>query len=144
MSGAGAFGWSELGCSLRWSWETLQLLDQTFLPPALGASQQPYVESRLPTTLVLVPAILQLAKGTRLPCVRSGLGHLIFDSHCSLPRVGVCVISLFLQVSSQGHRSRPDHSSSLPTSLHVYLSYSLSCLSTSFQLVFSENCSACR
>ena len=42
-------------------------------------------------------------------------------------RVSVCGISLFLWVPSQGHRSWPNHFSSLPTQLHMYLSDSLGC-----------------
>lgn len=80
----------------------------------LGASLQmhsSWVESRLPSALLLVPVALQPAKRALSSLHRTpGLGHPVCDSNHPLRRaVSTRVTSPFLWVPSQEHRSQPDH-----------------------------------
>lgn len=92
-SRAGVFAWPWLGFFLMQSLETWQPLEQSsncLLHPTSGVSQCMWqAESRLPTVLLLVLAVLQAAKVAHLPCRTPGLGCSICDSCCSLPRTGL-------------------------------------------------------
>ena len=100
--------------------------------PASGASQHmssTEAESRLPTALLLVPVIFQTATGACRPHVGPqdwGIRSEAVTAH-SPGQVSICTVSFSLRVPSQRHRSQPDCFSSLPTWLHVYLSYSFGC-----------------
>lgn len=68
--------------------------------PALEHSSQ--AESRLPTALLLVPAVLQPAKGAcLLMCRTSGLGRPVCGFFCSFPRAGVYPLPLLSPISSE-------------------------------------------
>lgn len=118
------------------------------LYPCTGASQlwcSLEVESRLPASFLLVSMVLQPAKGACLPLMPpqdQGAQPVSLTAH--YPEQVSAGVILFLWVPSQGHRSWPDRSSSLPTWLGVYLSWLCKSPSDSFQLEFSENCSTCR
>ena len=93
----------------------------------------------------LVPLVLQPAKGACLPFVGLqdwGALSMALTTH-SPERVSTCVISHFLWVPSHGHRSQPNHFSSLPCVSFLQPWWYRS-PSASFQLVFHENCSTCR
>ena len=91
--------------------------------------QSSWVESRLPTSLVLVPPALQPAQGARLPCIGpQNWGRPICGSHHSLPRVGLHLCNLPVPLSPLPVTQIPTWLlSSLPPWLSVYLSYRLSC-----------------
>ena len=152
-----AVTWSEWGRSLGLAWaygeaivgnpETTRA-DLT-LPyfggkPVHTCSSQ--VESRLPTALLLVLAVLQrgLSPLGRTP----GLGHPICGLNLSLPRAGVCPSILPFPLS-------PLPGAQVLTQLIFFPSEPIICvsflqpwlyrsLSASFQLVFHDNCSTCR
>ena len=79
---AGTFSQLGLGCMVRWLQETWQWLEQ----PSLSCLEDKascmcplQVESRLPTALILVPAVLQTAKKAFSPCrTRTGASNLWF------------------------------------------------------------------
>lgn len=86
------------------------------------------LEARLPTALLFIPVILQLAR-VLSPLGRTpGLGHSVSGSEPLFPRAG---LHLWILPSTlyplPWHRSRPDHFSSLPTLLRVDLYCSLGC-----------------
>ena len=147
VNGAGVFTQHGLGHAPRWLQETQQPLDLSALPgvkPACMCSSG--AEFRLLTAPLLVPVVLQPAKGALLPCIGPQDWGAQSGSHFSLPRAGVCPRILPVPLGpSQGQRSQPNCFSFLHTWLHVYLSYSLGCIGVLCQLVvFSENCSTYR
>ena len=73
-------------------------------------------------------AVLQSAKGAYLLQVGPQGWETQSDLTCSLPMAGVhlCILSVPLTLFLE-QRSQPDHCSSLPTQVHMYLSYSLGC-----------------
>ena len=82
-----------------------------------------WAESKLPTMLLLVPAVLQPAKRACLPNTGSqdwGTKSVTWTTH-SPGQGSSCVISFCLWVPLQGHKFWPNHISSLSTRLHVYL-----------------------
>lgn len=86
------------------------------------------LEARLPTALLFIPVILQLAR-VLSPLGRTpGLGHSVSSSEPFFPRVGLHLwILLFTLHPLPWHRSCPDHFSSVPTQLRVDLYCSLGC-----------------
>ena len=84
--------------------------------------------ARLPTALLFIPVILQLAR-VLSPLGRTpGLGHSVSSSEPFFPRVGLHLwILLFTLHPLPWHRSCPDHFSSVPTQLRVDLYCSLGC-----------------
>lgn len=93
--------------------ENQLLLEQMSLCPALGLSQciHPlHEQSKLPITLLIVPEVLQQAKGLFSPPKDLRLEHPTYCLNCSLPRAGVCLSNLhFLHLNfPRGPRSCPD------------------------------------
>ena len=128
-------GWSIClawaGCTAGWVPETQQPLKQPSLRPSpLGKSAHACssrAESGLPTALLLLPVVLQPAKGACLPRRGSqdwGAQSVAWTAH-SPGQISTHISSLFLWLPSRGHRSQPEIFSSLPTWLRADLSYSL-------------------
>lgn len=86
---------------MKQSWQIQQLLKQTSLHPVPGASQRGMrvsgVESKLLIALILVPQVLQLAKGAYLLCTQLDWGtqSVALPTHSS-GQVSSCVLPLFL------------------------------------------------
>ena len=88
-----------------------------------------HAQSRLPTALLLVSAVLWTARGADLPCVGPQDWGIQFVAFTTLSPEQVYihpsplhVISLFLWVPSQGHRSWPNHFLPLlPNCLCIFL-----------------------
>ena len=86
------------------------------------------VESRLPTALLLVPVIFYPSRGACLLGVGPQDWAPACGSHCSLLRASVYPCRLaFPPGPLPGAQILPWSLSSLPTRLHVYLSYSFGC-----------------
>lgn len=132
MSRATEFSQSGLEHMTRWLQETWQPVEKTSLCPASRSSQH------VQTPREWSPGFPQLFRLSQCPptsqgglsplCRTLGLELPICGSTCSLPKVGICPCNVsFPLIPSQGHRSQPNQFSSLPTQLHVYISYSLCC-----------------
>ena len=107
-------------------------------------------DSKLPTALLLVPTVVQPAKGGLFPLRRTpGLGYSDYGFNHSLPRAGDDPRNLFYPLSSlPGAELLTWSLSSLLVSLVTCVSFLQPWLysdsSSSFQLVFSDNFSTCR
>ena len=138
-------GW---GCVMRWSREEPQPLEHTSLCPASGANtRDPHDWTPGFSSPCTCHSIFQPANRACVLC----LGPHDWDPQSmarptySPRQVSITAISLFLWVPSQGHRSRPNLSSSHHSdSLRSFLQPWLYSNPSSFQFVFSENCSTCR